>query len=320
MYDNTYMKNDYGRIEISFIDEKNDEYLAKISKAYSSKVRLKMIRQIELKPRTIYELSKLNGVDNTTIMFHLNILLNAKIIRELYLPNKKGHSKFYSLEVVDVHLTNQRESIPVFTQYEEEIPIGMYSKANFFNGFITVSDGKICHFNNSEIYSSKRMNALVIYTQDGGSLTYSFSSNFLSSDKKIQSITFSFEICSETYAFRNDYQSDIFIMINNKDACMHTCKGDYGGMRGILTPEWWPNNFTQYGDLVIVEINNDGTFLNHRLVSALKLSDLELEKNKPVELTIENRKDCLHFGGFNIFGKNFGNIKQDIKMVVTYKK
>ena len=59
-------------------------------------------------------------------------------------------------------------------------------------------------------------------------------------------------------------------------------------------------------------------FLNRQKASDLTAREVFAETRPFVELCIGNKPDARHVGGFNLFGKTFGNYEQDIVMSIGY--
>ena len=74
----------------SLLNQKDAKEIELTAKALASPLRLQLIRQIYQRPMTVIELAKLNKITNSTAIFHLNILIDAGIVRVQYLPSKKG--------------------------------------------------------------------------------------------------------------------------------------------------------------------------------------------------------------------------------------
>ena len=96
--------------------------------------------------------------------------------------------------------------------------------------------------------------------------------------------------------------------------------GDFGGRKGKFSPDWWPQISTQYGLLTSVAIRRNGAYLNERLVNRdICLGDLRFAENQCVRFRVGNKDDCRLKGGFNLFGKSFGDYNQDILMEVVLR-
>ena len=82
----------------------------------------------------------------------------------------------------------------------------------------------------------------------------------------------------------------------------------------MFTPEWWPQNWNQYGLLKLLVINHKGTF-----ISDITTSELKLDYTSTIRFRIAVEEDSAHVGGLTIFGKSFGNYDQDIVVSINYE-
>lgn len=129
-------------------------------------------------------------------------------------------------------------------------------------------------------------------------------------------LSFTFEICSEAPNYRLDWKSDIFFYLNDTFAASYTSPSDFGGVRGKLNPDWWPDNSTQYGQLIKLTITDNGTYINGEYRSKLKLKEIISDNQNYLKFKIESSEKAKFVGGFNLFSKTFGNYEQDIIMSV----
>ena len=168
----------------------------------------------------------------------------------------------------------------------------------------------------SSFYSPRRNEAQIISFMKGF-LEYKIST-YPVIEKKISSITFSLEICSECPNYNNHWKSDITFWINDIELCTYRSPGDYGDRKGKLNPSWWPDKFTQYGMLKKIRVDNEGTWLDELLVSDIKLNDLNLLNKDHFSLKIGVKETSKYVGGINIFGKGFGDHEQDIIVQIAF--
>lgn len=105
--------------------------------------------------------------------------------------------------------------------------------------------------------------------------------------------------------------------IAEKDGWQHTF-ADLTTQRGRLNPEWWSSGCTQYGKLLILELSETGCLLNGTPVPNLTIHQFHFSANAPITIRIGNKPDAEYPGGFNIFGKKFGDFEQDIVLSITY--
>ena len=118
--------------------------------------------------------------------------------------------------------------------------------------------------------------------------------------------------------YAEDWKSEITLWVNGVECATWCCPGDFGSRRGRLTPPLWPNGSTQYGILVKWEIKGDGTYINGERASKVRISDIGLSENAFVTMIMGNKKSTKYEGGFNLFGKTFGDYPQDILMEIEY--
>lgn len=97
-----------------------------------------------------------------------------------------------------------------------------------------------------------------------------------------------------------------------------TCPGDFGARRGRLMPPDWPVGSTQYGVLKTWEVRKDGSYLNGERISDVTTDMLKVMEKPYIKVRIGNKKDAKYVGGFNLFGKHFGDYDQDIILSMEY--
>lgn len=311
-----YMKND-GIFKLHINDKSQLSKIISIGEALSSDTRIKILLQLYESPRTIVELSKCLGIKNSTIIFHLNCLEDSGLVLLKYLPTKKGKVKAYTLNFSNINISIDQSKDIVADSYIENMPIGMYIDAKFCTYFGLTTESEMYRIDVSDAFNEIRRNAQMLWF-DGGYLIYRFSNNFLKKGNPV-SISFSMEICSETQYYRNDWKSDIKFHVNGIYVGTFVSPGDFGGVRGKLTPQWWPTNKTQYGLLTTITINRFGSFIEGKKVSKVTIDDLMLDSQQYTDLKISSDKDSEHYGGISLFGRKFGNYPQDIVFNVEYE-
>ena len=97
-----------------------------------------------------------------------------------------------------------------------------------------------------------------------------------------------------------------------------TSPGDFGDRKGVFTPSWWDLG-SEYGLLKTIKINGNGVYLDGIVLSDTPLSEFFKEDIDNLTFKIECPVDTPNPGGINIFGKNFGNFDQNIKIKCLYK-
>jgi predicted transcriptional regulator len=142
--------------------------------------------------------------------------------------------------------------------------------------------------------------------------------NFLPVLQKIDQITISAELSSEAPGINDIWPSDIYFYLNGTLLGLWTSPGDFGNVKGIYTPDWWYSNWNQYGLLKLIVINHIGTFIDGLQISEVSLKDLNLDYRSTIKFKFAVPEEAKHVGGLTIFGRNFGNYNQDIKVRIHY--
>ena len=115
-----------------------------------------------------------------------------------------------------------------------------------------------------------------------------------------------------------DWPSDIVVRINGTAIGVWTSPSDFGGHRGVLTPDWWETRNTQYGLLKVWQVNQVGSFVDGVKVSNVRIDDLDITGSHFFTVRIGVPANAEHVGGINLFGRGFGNYPQDIIVRVGY--
>ena len=98
-----------------------------------------------------------------------------------------------------------------------------------------------------------------------------------------------------------------------------TCPSDYGGRRGRLNPDWWPDKNTQYGKLKTWRITEKGCYVDGRKTTSQGIGQFQLENAPYITVRLGIREDAKHQGGLNLFGESFGDHRQNIVMKIIYE-
>lgn len=301
-------------------NSQNAELIQKCSYALSSPERIKIMQSLS-KNKSLSALSRELNIPLSSLSRHIDILADAKLIYLYYQPGPKGHTKYASLAPANYSVIfdfkEKRETAQPI--YSIELPIGMFSHCHIERpcGMLSKEDRLFPFDSPNYFFSPERFYAECLWF-DKGFISYNFPTPPSEIIDQLSSITFSFEICSETDYYNNDWPSDITILVNKQELLTFTSPGDFGGRRGKYTPEFWPIISTQFGMLKKVIINKKGVFFDNQLVNKnITFDDLNLFDGSAIQLTIGIKEDALHKGGINLFGKNFGDFPQAIIMTLT---
>lgn len=302
------------------VDNDDDhELIVKLCYALSVRERVSIMKALLNSSQSLSELSKKLNIPLSSMARHIDALIDGGLIHQSFQPGPKGHTKYYAQTILSfsVLMEKAKEDEAFNSEYVVEMPIGMFSHCHIKApcGMLG-AEGAIGGFDNpNRFFAPDRMKAECLWF-DSGFISYNFPTDF-SRKQALSEITFSFEICSETIYYNNNWPSDITVYINNQEVTTFTSPGDFGGRRGKYTPPYWPLTSTQFGLLEKITVNNDGVFVNNTLVTnKIRFNDLHIYNGTSVKLDIGIKDDAKHRGGINIFGKNFGDYPQAIIMML----
>ena len=252
----------------------------------------------------------------STIVHHLKVMEDAKLISTSYRNNNKKNVRIvtrYSGNYF-LHLYETVKSVQQVQSVDTQtMPVGNYT--NYYGErlfFVT----KTKEYTNK--FSPERFNAQLVYTRKG-IIEYYFDNSAIEK-KRVKGLSLSLELCSEASFFDNNHKSDITFWINNVKIVTHRCEGDYGDRAGHLNPDWWPNCNTQYGKIVNILVNEQGVSVNGSLLNRkVKIDDLKLSDGDRISLKFGNESTAEYIGGFNVFGREFGDYPQDIILQLFYQ-
>lgn len=297
-------------------DEDVDAIVARCH-ALASPERVLILRALRGNSMTISEIARKFYLSVSTATFHLHILQKAGLIDIVLMPGKRGHVqlcqvRFTSLSVYSFPLTAPLSG-SVVTQ---EIPVGLYTGADmqFVAGFCT-ADEQIM-FDDGNFFSPRRAEALLLWAS-GGYVEYAISNT--RPQKRLERISISLEVCSETMNYQLGWKSDITFWLCGREIATYTSPSDFGGRRGALNPAWWPDHSTQFGERKEITITREGCFLDSIPLHGDGLPTVaDFDGLNTLVLRIGNKPDAAHIGGFNLFGRGFGDHAQDIRVELEY--
>ncbi|WFR56740.1 helix-turn-helix domain-containing protein [Anaerocolumna sp. AGMB13025] len=298
------------------IEDTND--LCDLGKALSSPVRIEMLRLLYDKSLIIGEIAKELGLPASSTTFHLKILEQAGLIRMEEQPGTRGSMKLCTrkLDHLSIDLTNCNPNIDQI--YSTQMPVGAFSSCVVTptcglygaDGFIGNEDQEPC------FYLPERVNAGLLWSSSGY-VEYKFA-NGVPKNRSAKQIAISLEICSEAPGYRGDWKSDITMWINGIDCGTFTCPGDFGDRRGRLNQPDWRLGGTQYGMLMTWTVDDTGCYINGEKAINGTIEELKLMDFPYISVKIGNKPDAQYVGGFNIFGRNFGDYDQDIVLTIQH--
>ena len=299
---------------------KNLDEGLEVFKALGSELRINIIKLLqENHEMNMNELATSLGITNGALTSHIKKLEESGIIQVMTERGGHGNQKICKVAVdkivVDVESEETEEDQNI---YNTEVKVGHYSDYNVYPTCgLATSKAIVGEVDDPRYFSHPdRINAGILWFTKGY-IEYMIP-NLLPSATKIDQITVSLEISSEAPGINNDWPSDISIFLNDVKIGTWTSPGDYGDVQGIFTPDWWFPNWNQYGLLKMIVINKKGTFVDGLKISNVTINQFNLDYKSTVRFKFEIEEDAKNIGGITIFGSEFGNYNQDIKVRIAY--
>jgi predicted transcriptional regulator len=284
-----------------------------ILSALASEPRLAIVELLNNRKLSVNEIAKELNLPQSTVSTNIKILEEARLITVEVAAGKKGSQKLCSVpyDEVVVQLPGIKKEVaqnvievamPVglYTDFEVHPPCGLCSRDEII-GFLDVPD---------TFLNPKRAVASLIWFERGF-VEYKFPNN-LKGKVVLEQLEISMELSSEVPGTNPDWPSDITVWLNGVEIGIWTSPGDFGDVRGKLTPAWWKLAGSQYGLLKNWRVTEVGTFVDGTRVSDVRLADLDIREHTSVKVRIGIKEDAANVGGINIFGEGFGNYDQDI--------
>jgi predicted transcriptional regulator len=291
------------------------EEIPSVAKALNSGLRMRMLKMLAGRSLNIGQIAELLNIPQSTCTNNIKILEQANLIKTEQVAASKGLQKNCTLACDEIVIPLLDLTHPLKeNSIETEMPIGLYTDFQVSPPCGIVTSREVLGFYDyiDSFYEPRRASAALIWLSNGY-LEYRFPKN-IPENRKIRSITISCELCSEFPGFNPDWPSDITLSINGTEIGAWTAPGDMGGSRGRFTPPWWSLRDTQFGFLKAWRISEEGSFIDGLELSDVRLEDLHIAENPSITIQFAVKSDAENKGGFNIFGKGFGNYDQDILM------
>lgn len=289
-------------------------------KALASEPRTRILELLADQLLNVSEIADALAMPVSTATLHVNTLEDAGLLRTEFRPGERGLQKVCQRVYDEVVITLPSAGAEVPTPVVEvSMPVGAYVNADVSptcglagrDGIIGFTDDP------TSFYEPGHVDAQLIWFKSGF-VEYQFP-NRLPPQTAPDSLWLSLELGSEAPMHADDWPSDITVSVNGVELGIYTCPADFGGQRGLLTPEWWDTRNSQYGVLKEWRVTGDGAFVDGVQVSGTKIGDLQLESSRRITVRIAVKPDALNVGGVNLFGKGFGNYPQDIELKLRYR-
>lgn len=296
----------------------SEKRLLLIGKAFSAEVRIDILKLLCHSDMNINEISEALTVPQSSVAAHIKVLEDAGIISTNLLPGIRGTKKMCHIEMTEIALELSTRHRLNEKWTEIDMPIGNYVdyKVRPTCGIVSEKapigeeDEPRC------FYNPDRSNAQLLWLGKGY-VEYRFPNDCMK-DKKEKALEVSAELCSEDHEYNLACKSDITMWINDVEVGTWSCPSDFGGRRGKLNPEWWPDKNTQYGKLKTWKIDENASYIDDEKTSENGIDKYNLYDKEYISVRIGIKENAKNVGGINLFGKCFGDYEQNIKMRIKF--
>lgn len=289
-----------------------------IFKALGSDVRVQILNiLLENNNMSMNELASRLNITNGALTGHIKKLESSGLISTSSESAGHGNQKICSVHL-DKILIDLEKPEDFQNVYNTELKVGHYSSYNICPTCgLASSKALIGEVDDARYFEHPdRYNADILWFTKGY-IEYVIP-NFIPSSQRITQITISAELSSEAPGINNVWPSDISFYLNDVCVGTWTSPGDFGDVKGLFTPDWWPQNWNQYGLLKLLVINKKGTYIDGLQISDVTIDDFDLDYRSGIRFKMGIDENASHVGGLTIFGKSFGNYGQDIKVSLNY--
>lgn len=287
-------------------------------KALGSDMRVEILKLLlEHKQLSMNQIATALNITGGALTGHIKKLESCGLITTTSESASHGNQKLCILSTNRI-LIDIEKDIDAGNIYAAELKIGQYSDLSISPTCgLATSEKLIGEVDDPRYFDHpERFNAEILWFTKGY-VEYAIP-NLIPRNQTITSISVSCELSSEAPGINNVWPSDITFSINGTNVGQWTSPGDFGDERGLLTPDWWPENWNQYGLLKLLTVNKKGTFIDGLKISDVTIDSLGLKPGKSFRYRMAVNEDSAHVGGLTLFGKAFGNYSQGIRVSLNY--
>lgn len=288
-----------------------------VYEALASPVRLQILQLLIKQPMNLKEIAQTLGLSGAIMSMHVKKLATAGLILTDVVPSKSGVQKICTV-IVDQILIEFPLSIPNHRKYHTTVvPIGHYTDFQIEPTCGLATTVKLIGtYDDPRCFlEPDRMNAKILWFGKGF-IEYKIPNYLMKTENPIE-LEISMEISSEAPDYQNNWPSDITFFFNGVSLGTWTSPGDYGGVHGKYTPNWWPINLNQYGLFKMLRINSTGSYIDGIFLSNVTIDQIDIRKLQWT-FRIAILDDAVNIGGATLFGSGFGNYNEDINFNLVY--
>ena len=291
--------------------------------ALASETRIRMIEILSKESLNIREMAQRLDISSAIVTKHVQQLEEAGIIHTEMTAGKRGMQKQCSLRLDTATLIfksseTPKEPLQDQDSYSVSIPVGQYTEYQVKPTCGLASETKLIGMRDDPRYFAEPEHVKAQHIWFASGYVEYRIPNYMTGRNNITSLRISLEIGSEAPGYAENWASDISFSVNEIPVCIWTSPGDFGSVRGKLTPPWWEPGSTQHGLLKTLLITSSGTYMDGVLLSEVRIQDLPIQLKEEIRFRISSPEDARNAGGVSLFGRYFGNYEQDIQVKISY--
>lgn len=293
-----------------------------VIRALSAPMRMEIMKIIYRTPGvSMNYLAQTLSLTNSAVSMHISRLSEAGLVTIQAASGKRGVMKLISPRhnriVIDMLSEQEQELQPC---YVDDIKIGYFTSCSVTPTCGLSTDRRLVGaIDDIKAFTFPEHFDAGILWFTSGHVEYGLP-NRLQAGQRLKELQISFEISSEYPGYNKDYPSDIHFSLNGTALGVWVSPGDYGDRRGHISPAWWPESLNQYGLLKTLIIGEDGTFMDGgQKLSSVTVDALHIDYNSLLSFRIEVPEDTANCGGCTLFGEQFGDYRQAIRVKAFYE-
>ena len=300
----------------------NLEEAQAVIKALSAPMRMEIMKILYQTPGvSMNYLAQALGLTNSAVTMHISKLAGAGLVTIETASGKHGTMKCInpSHDRIVIDMIPKKEQ-DAQDYYLDDIKIGYFTSCSITPTCgLSTPEKLIGALDDTRAFTFPEHFDAGILWFTSGYVEYGLP-NHLQAGQHLKELQISFEISSEYPGFNKDYPSDIHFSLNGISLGVWVSPGDYGDRRGHISPAWWPESLNQYGLLKTLIINRDGTFMDGgQKLSPVTIDCLQIDYNSLLTFRIEVPEDTANCGGCTLFGEQFGDYNQAIRVKAFYE-
>lgn len=287
-------------------------------KAMASHSRIQILKiLLHEREMNLGELAERLDITSGALTSHIRVLEENGIIETKSSAGKHGIQKVCSI-VPEKYLFFLGASDYARSAYHVELSPGHYVDYQATPTCGLATSQKIIGVYDDPVYFAdvEHFNAEILWFTTG--YVEYILPNYIPENGQCKEISIQAELGSEAVGFNNDYRSDIYFFINGQQVAIWQSPGDLGDVKGIYNPEWWAPSMNQYGTMLEMIINSEGTFIAGQQVSAVTVDSLDIKPKDRIRLRMEVPENSPYPNGLTIFGRGFGNFNGGINVSFRY--